>query len=195
MIPTNSKGNVTMGQSKGTSGFSMLELLIIVTLSLIVGTFGLLQLNGMVKKFRASSDVRSIASQLALAKMRAANSFTQSRLNCDLTANSCQLEVCTTKGASTCTTFSSEGGPLRLSQDIRFGFGSISTAAGTQGTIQNTAQILFNSRGIPVNDTGAPIGTYGLYLTNQAGDTYAVTVYATGRVAMWQYTNGTWTIQ
>jgi len=78
---------------------------------------------------------------------------------------------------------------------MSFGFGSVSTPAGTQTPIQNTAQILFNSRGIPVNSTGTPTGNYGLYLTNQAGDTYAVTVYATGRVAMWRYDNGVWTIQ
>ena len=173
----------------------MFELLIIVTLSLVVGAFGIFQLNKMMKSFRASSDVRSVASQLALAKMRAANGFTQSRLNCDLTNKSCRVEVCTVKGAGTCTTFSAEGGPVRLSSGMSFGYGTITTPAGTQTPIQNTAQILFNSRGIPITTAGAPSGNYGLYLTNQSGDTYAVSVYDTGRVAMWRYTSGAWIVQ
>ena len=176
-------------------GFSAVELLIVFAIITIVAGFAIIELNNTIQSYRASSNTRNIASQLALAKTRAGGAFTQSRLNCNLTAKSCQLEICTTKVGSTCSAYSAEGGPILLAQGTSFGFRSITTPAGTQTTIQNTAQILFNSRGVPVDNTGAATGNYGLYVTNQAGDVYAVTVYASGRVSAWQYSNGAWSLQ
>lgn len=176
-------------------GFGLLELIIVLAIFSIISAFAFIRVNSALQSYRALSNARNLASQLALAKMRAANGFTQSRLNCDLTAKSCQLEICTSRTGSTCNTFSAEGGTLLLAQGTTFGFGGLTTAAGTQTTIQNTAQILFNSRGIPVDSTGAPTGNYALYVTNQVGDVYAVTVYATGRVAAWRYGSGAWSIQ
>jgi Tfp pilus assembly protein FimT len=175
-------------------GFSTIELAIVVTIFMLIASIAIPQAISTVRAFRASSDARSLATQLALAKMRAADGFTQSRLNCDFTGKSCQLEICTSKGASTCNTFSAEGGPVLLSQGMSFGFGSITTPAGTQTTIQNTAQILFNSRSLPVDNTGAPTGNYGLYLKDQYGNQYAVTAYASGRIAVWRYGNGVWSV-
>jgi len=179
----------------GTNGFSLVEVAIVVAILALIAVLAIPQFTSLLRSFRATSDARSIASQLALAKMRAANGFTQARLNCDLTANSCQLETCTSKGASTCNTFTAEGGPINLSTGSTFGFGSITTPAGSQTSIQNTAQILFNSRSLPVDNTGTPTGNYALYVMNQTSNRYAVTVYATGRVAVWRYDNGAWSIQ
>jgi Tfp pilus assembly protein FimT len=181
--------------ARQSPGFSLIEALAVLAIFMIIGAFAIPQANGMLRKYRALSNARSLASQLALAKMRAENAFTQTRLNCNSTTKSCQLEICTSKGASTCNAFTSEGGPILLSEGISFGFGSITTPAGTQTSIQNTAQVLFNSRGIPVTSSGTPTGSYGLYLTNQAGDTYAVTIYATGRVGLWRYNSGVWSIE
>ena len=177
------------------AGFSIIELAIVLTILALIAVLAIPQATKTLRAFRASSDARSIASQLALTKMRAANGFTQARLNCDLTANSCQTEICTSKGASACNTFTAEGGSLSLSQNNTFGFGTITTAAGSQTSIQNTAQIVFNSRSLPVDSTGTPTGDDALYLTNGNGDTYAVTVYASGRVAVWRYNSGTWSVQ
>ena len=179
-------------RDSSAGGFSMVELVVVVVLIMLIAAFVIPQAIGMQSALRATSDARSLASQLALAKMRSANAFTQSRLNCDVSARSCQLEVCTNKGVSSCNTFSPDGGPILLSQNITFGFGNITTPAGTQTTIQNTPQILFNSRSIPVDNTGAPTGNYALYITGQTGSTYAVTVSPTGRVAAWLYSGGGW---
>jgi len=176
-------------------GFGLLELVIVLAIFSILSAIAVIQVNGVLQSYRALSNARNLASQLALAKMRAANGFTQSRLNCDLTAKSCRLEICTSRTGSTCNTFSAEGGTLQLAQGTSFGFGGLTTPAGTQTTIQNNAQILFNSRGVPVDSTGAPTGDYALYVTNQAGEIYAVTVYASGRVAAWRYGSGAWSIQ
>jgi len=182
-------------RTSGMRGFSMIELAIVITTFLLILSIALPQALTTLRAFRASSDARSIASQLALAKMRAADGFTQARLNCDLTNKSCQLEVCTSKGTSACSTFSAEGGSIRLSKEMTFGFGSITIPAGSQAPIQNTAQILFNSRSLPIDNTSTVTGNDALYLTNYLGDTYAVTVYASGRIALWRYGNGVWSSQ
>jgi len=181
--------------AQAQNGFSLIELAIVLTIIALVAVITLPQATRTLRAYRASSDARSLASQLAFTKMRAANGFTWARMNCDLTAKSCQVETCTTKGTSTCTTYTAEGGALTLSQEMTFGYGSISTAAGSQSSIQNTAQIVFNSRSLPVDTTGAPTGNYALYLNNGYGDTYAITVYASGRVAVWRYGSGAWSVQ
>jgi len=188
-------GPQTKHRAHRTRGFSTIELAIVVTIFMLMASIVIPPAITTMRAFRALSDARSLASQLALAKMRAADGFTQARVNCDFTANSCQLEVCTSKGTSACNTFSADGGPVLLSQGMTFGFGSITTPAGTQTSIQNTAQVLFNSRSLPVDNTGAPTGNYGLYLTDQYGNQCAVTVYASGRIAVWRYGSGVWSIQ
>jgi Tfp pilus assembly protein FimT len=195
VICRDSGGRRISRRTNGQGGFSIVEVAIVVVIFLLIAAIAIPQAVKTLRAFRASSDARNIATQLALVKMRAANSFTQARLNCDTTANSCRVEICTSKGTSTCNTFTAEGGPVTLSTGMSFGFGSITTAAGTQTTIQNTAQILFNSRSLPVDSTGAPTGNYALYLTDQSGNTYAVTVYASGRIAVWRYGDGAWNIQ
>jgi|ERR1051325_2715491 Tfp pilus assembly protein FimT len=180
--------------SSPQKGFTTFELaIVLVVVALIIGIAIPVAISAM-RAFRASSDARNLASQLALAKMRAANGFTQARLNCTLTSNSCQLEICTSKGTSACNTFTAEGGPITLSEGSSFGFGSITSPAGSQTSIQNTNQIVFNSRSIPIDNSGTPTGNSALYLTNQ-GNQYAVTVYASGRIAVWRYSNGAWVVQ
>jgi len=176
-------------------GFSLVEVAIVVTVVALIISIAIPVALSAMRAFRASADARNVATQLALVKMRAANTFSQARLNCDTTANSCQIEICTSKGASACNIFTAEGGPVLLSTGSAFGFGSITTPAGSQTTIQNTTQIVFNSRSIPVDSSGAPTGENALYITNQAGNQYAITVYASGRIAVWRYGNGTWSSQ
>ena len=180
---------------KFENGYSLVEIAIVATILLLILSLALPSVISSMRAYRASVDARSIAAQLALTKMRAANGFTQARLNCNTTANTCRVETCTTKGASTCTTFTAEGETINLSLGSSFSFGSITTPAGSQTSIQNTAQILFNSRSIPVDSSGAVTGNYALYVMNPAGNQYAVTVYASGRIAVWRYNSGVWNAQ
>lgn len=179
-------------QTNRVRGFSFLELAMVITITLIMG--GILIPNGVtvVRAYRSSSNARDIATQLALAKMSAASNFTQAELNCTLTGTSCQIEVCATKGASVCTTYANQGGPINLSEGVSFGYGSITNAAGSQTTISNTSPIVFNSRSIPIDTTATPTGNDALYLTDSKGNTYAITVYLSGKITVWQYNNGSW---
>ena len=176
----------------GQLGFSLIEVLVSMGMFLVISALAIPNSMRVLQSYRATADARNIASQLALAKMRAASDFTQTELDCNLGANSCQLEVCTTKGTTSCTTWSAEGGAVLLSPGDSFGFGAITAPAGTQTTIQNATPILFNSRGIPIDSTGAPTGDEALYLTDPGGHTYAVTVNASGQVRVWQYLGNSW---
>ena len=51
--------------------------------------------------------------------------------------------------------------------------------------ISGTACIMFNSRGVPIDASGAPIGTNAFYLTDGSA-VYAVTVAATGMLRSWR---------
>jgi prepilin-type N-terminal cleavage/methylation domain-containing protein len=105
--------------------------------------------------------------------------------------------------ANACTAGSSP--VLNLSTGDVFGFGTLGTGptpgqpAPTQaaacrqgapgvpgggGTIGNTACIEFNSRGIPVDNTGAPVATGALYIYNNVV-VDGVTVSATGSIQTW----------
>jgi len=183
------------GRRKFENGFSLVELAIVVVIILLIVSLALPSAISSMRAYRASADARAIAAQLALTKMRAANAFTQARLNCDTTAKTCRVETCTSKGAGTCNTFTAEGETINLSIGSSFSFGSITTPAGSQTSIQNSTQILFNSRSVPVDSTGAVTGNYAVYVTNQSGNQYAVTIYASGRVAVWRYGNGAWHAQ
>jgi hypothetical protein len=89
-----------------------------------------------------------------------------------------------------------------LSQGVTFSFGSIaSPPPNTQATITfspacrvgidaasaeiaNTACIVFNSRGLPVNGAGIQFGGHALYLTDGVS-VAAATVTATPRIRRW----------
>ena len=45
---------------------------------------------------------------------------------------------------------------------------------------------------IPIDNTATPTANDALYITDSNGDTYAVTVYLSGKVAVWRYTGGAW---
>ena len=95
-----------------------------------------------------------------------------------------------------------EGGVAQMPPGVNFGVGS---AAGpppnTQGslgqpapcregldntsdTIDNTACVVFNSRGVPVDDTGAPTAQNAIYVTDGSA-IFGATASASGLMQLW----------
>ena len=63
--------------------------------------------------------------------------------------------------------------------------------------VANTACIIFNSRGLPVDATGSPFGNDAIYITDSTA-VYGITVAATGFVRLWRtnYTSTpSWSLQ
>jgi prepilin-type N-terminal cleavage/methylation domain-containing protein len=176
-----------MQRTESASGFSLVELLIVLVITMGILAFSILGLRVASQLFGVQADARAIGNQLSLARLRAAAEFTHARLTFNLAAGTYQLE--TNQGG----VWTIEGGVYNLSSSSAFGFGSVTSPAGTQTTIAQTTPIVFNSRGIPVDaTTDKPIGTDAIYLNNGAGQYYAVTVSASGGINVWQRSGSTW---
>ena len=172
-------------------GFSALELLIVVAIVIIVAGMAIPKMMSMVQNFRTAGDARDLNGTILMAKMRAASEFAQARVHADLNTQTFWVEV----EPSGSTSWTPEGGTQFLSTGVTFGFGSLGTPpSNTQPTlgqaaacpgISNTACVVFNSRGIPVDSTNTPTGDDALYVTDGRSVT-GVTVLATGLSQIWR---------
>jgi type II secretory pathway pseudopilin PulG len=218
-------------------GVALVELVLVVAIGLIIAAMAVPTFISTRRNFRAIGDARDIASEILLAKMRAASDFTQARVRFNTAANngfpadSFQIELWDKTGATTfcggnpaaspatfgtpCWYIDAPTGTLSLSGGITLGSGpqpnpppgtqaaiaqGNSTAAdancytGPSGTtpgtqIANTACTVFNSRGIPVDHSGAPTSNDAIYITDTVG-VYAATLSATGLLQTWRIDAG-----
>jgi Tfp pilus assembly protein FimT len=168
-------------------GFTTLELSIAVLLTLAVTVMAAPSLRNTMNAYRGTGAVQTIASQLSLSRMRAAASFTRSRINLDTAHNTYHRELFDKSSG----TYQRDGADQFLAQGVSFGFGSITAPAGGQSSILQSDQVIINSRGIPVDSAGTPTGEDAVYL-NYEGRYYAVTVNTAGQIRTWKYSGTTW---
>lgn len=186
-------------------GYSVLEMLFTAAIGVTLAAIAIPMSGNAVGYFRLSGDARSLSNSVALTKMRAASAFSQARLYVDLSTKSHHIETYT-KGVG----FSGTQAATSLSSNSLLSYGSLGTPppntqavigqapacrtnAGT--AIANTACIVFNSRGIPINCTtivpdlgcspAAPTADDGFYLTDGTA-VYSITVAASGMIQMWR---------
>ena len=188
---------MTGPREKTVRGFSMLELLIVLSITIVISVLALPSLLALGRNYRSVGDGQDLYSMIGLAKMRAAADFTHARVYADLNGKSLHIEVWNT----TSSVWTTEGGTQNLASGDAFGYGSFTNAPpNTQGTlgqsaacrdnsnttdIANTACIIFNSRGIPIDNTSSPTGSDALYITD-GKVVYGVTVAATGLMRYWR---------
>jgi len=191
-------------------GFTLLETIFVVAMICVIGAIAVPQLTNSIAYFRISGDARSVSNAIALTKMRAASNFAKTRLYVSLDGRWHRIEKA---DASTPPNWTPDGGTTYLSTNTTFGYGSVSAPPpNTQGTIAqalpckdntgtdiaNTACVIFNSRGVPINSGGTSTSLHAVYLTDGAASVYGVTVAATGMVRMWQtrlLATPQWTLQ
>jgi prepilin-type N-terminal cleavage/methylation domain-containing protein len=182
---------------KPESGFSMIELAIVVTIMLIVAAMAIPVFSSMARNLRGDGEMQSLRSTLVQAKTRAAASFSRARLRANTTARTFQLELWN----RTTSRWVPQDGLQSLPGGVTFGFGSISTPPpSTQtsiaqaadctddggATIADTACIIFNSRGIPVDATGTPLADGDAIYINDGASAQSVTVGRTGLIRAWR---------
>jgi type II secretory pathway pseudopilin PulG len=203
-------------EHEGSRGFSTLELLLVMVVSLIIAAFAIPGFNQMQRALRISGDGRDLNGAINQAKLRAGADFNRARVYADLAANTFHIETwnkvanCwqTINDPNPCTVAAS---PVQnLSPGVQFGLGGVGAAPpNTQpainqapfcrnllgaagGVIPKTACVHFNSRGIPIDPiTTAPTGLDAFYITDNTV-VYGVTVNIAGLSQVWATSaNGT----
>lgn len=179
---------------RGSRGFTMLEIVLVLAIGLIIAAMALLGLRSAQRGYRAPGDARALANQLQVAKMKAASSFTRVRLNADLVNGTYQLE---TLDRAT-NNWNADGAALLLTQGVTYSFGAaprVPPALPPAAPLAQNEPIIFNTRGMPVDNNGNPVGTYALYVTDDERHTFAVTITASGQVQVWRLdTTGNWSL-
>jgi len=178
------------------SGFTILETLFVVGLIGVLSAIAVPMFGGALADFRLSGDARGVSNAIAVAKMRAASNFSRVRLFVDITGGTHHLET----WDKTNLEWDTEGGLTALSTGVSFSYGVVAAPPpNTQTTIAqapectaddgtpigNSACVMFNSRGVPVDSTFAPTGIDAIYLTDGSA-VYGVTIAATGMLRMWR---------
>jgi prepilin-type N-terminal cleavage/methylation domain-containing protein len=180
-------------------GFSLIDMLAAILVVSIVSAMALPMAGSSLAAQRFRGDGQALSNLVALAKMRAAARFSRARLFVNLANNSYSVQVWDKTGG----TWVTDGGEMQTSRGVTFGFGGLTAPPPNtqeeiamsppctdddEALIANTSCIEFNSRGIPIDNAGAPSGGNAFYVTNGTG-VYAVTVTATPLVRMW-WTSG-----
>jgi Tfp pilus assembly protein FimT len=178
-------------------GFSLLEMMFVVLIAMTVTAIAIPMSGNILGYFRLSGDARAVSNAVAVTKMRAASDFTRARLYFDLAAKTHHMETYVKTGTPG---WAVRGGTTSLSQGVTPGFlalaipppntqAAIGQAApcldNANAVIANTACLIFNSRGVPVDTTGAPTADDAVYLTDGTG-VYSITAAASGMIQLWR---------
>jgi hypothetical protein len=170
-------------------------LLVALGLAGVISAVALPMTSSAVSDLRVRGDARAVSNIVALAKMRATSGFTRTRVFVDLDGGSFFVQI----WDKATSTWGTEGGARATSAGVSFGFGGLtapppdtqvaigqsSACLDDEGTaIGNSACIVFNSRGIPIDAAGAPTGDNGLYITDGTS-VYGTTITATPLVRLW----------
>lgn len=184
-----------------TSGFSVVELLVVVACTMVITAFALPYYTSLTRAYNIRNDADNILAQLNLARMRAAADFARVQFACSNATNTCTLQT-KQYGASGWTTESAQA--VLLSEGVSFGTPS-GVAAGAGGQSAETPYegsevqsisyaVIFNSRGLPIvdNSAGNFVSDYALYLLGPDNVCMAVTVDVSGRPAVYSLNGSTW---
>lgn len=180
-------------------GFTLLEMVFTVGILGVLFVIASPMLTTALDSFRLSGDGRTIADAVAVARMRSAATFSHGRLYVDLNGGTYKVQ----RYDRPTSTWLDDGLLNVIVTGDSFGYGSIaSPPPNTQATIAqsplckdnsnndiaNTACVVFNSRGVPIDAAGAPVGTNAIYVRNSSA-VYGVTVSATGLGRTWRGNN------
>ena len=192
-------------------GIALVELVLVSAICLIITGTVVPNFLSTLRHYRSVGDAQDINGEILVAKMRAASDFTQARARFNIAANNgyaantFQIEIW--DKTNNRWAIDAPNGTTSLSQGITLmsNFGTLSSPpAGTQATIgqapacktgpsgaapgtdiADTACIVFNSRGIPIDSTAAPTVNDAVYITDSAS-VYVSTLLATGQIETWR---------
>jgi prepilin-type N-terminal cleavage/methylation domain-containing protein len=185
-------------------GFSAVELLMVLAVAGCIAAMALPASIGMVDEFSLSGDAHGVSNSLALARMGAAANFTRARLYIDRAANTYRIE----RWNKTAAAWQAVSGTSPIGSKNAFSAGAINTPPPNSqivfgqpteclnnagAPIANTSCVIFNSRGVPIDSTGAPTPAAVIYMNGPTA-VYGIVVSSTSQLAMWRIApgGGTW---
>jgi Tfp pilus assembly protein FimT len=168
----------------------------VVFIVIVLAAIGIPKLVTLLATLKTQGDARDLNGEIVLAKMRAASDYARVRVYADLSANTFHIDVYKF-GA---TGWKTEGGTQYLASGVTFGYGSLTSPPSgvaslaqapvclgddLTSTVANTACIMFNSRGIPVDSTWAATPGDAIYITD-GKSVSGVTVSIAGLTKLWR---------
>jgi prepilin-type N-terminal cleavage/methylation domain-containing protein len=178
--------------SQKDRGFSLLELLIVIVILAIVAAFAIPSALNSLRAYKLHSDAAALAAQMNVARFRATSQFTPYRLSISTANGTYTVERLSTSYGSPVA----ELGPVNIYSGNAFVTANPggSTYPGTITGGTAVTNFYFNTRGMPVDNTGNPIANGGavIYLTNNAGLTDAVAATLGGRIGVYNWDGSAW---
>jgi len=176
-------------------GFSLIEVMVSMAVMMVLAAIAVPMVGAASSNVKLHDQADTISNYVGLAKMRATSRRSRARVYLDLNAGTYGLQVYN----QTAGVWANDTAVTTLPNGISFSFGKLDEPPlNTQPDIgfaerctddagdpvDNTSCIMFNSRGIPINSAGAPLGGNAFYLTDGTG-VRAVTVTATPLIRNW----------
>src|SRR6059036_576184 len=173
---------------KDESGFSLTEVTVVIGLVLLFSALSIPMLSSSFTAWQGRSDAQNISTMLQSAKFRAISRANRYQVVFSVANNTWTVQREEPRGSNT---YVDEGSTNSLSSGL---YKAVQLKASSSGSpsgfpTASSTQIRFNSRGIPIDTTGALTPNLAVYLAG--GDTtYAVTVSTIGKVKLWSSQNG-----
>lgn len=179
------------------AGFSLLEAIIVVAITLILVAITSKAFLSVRNNYNVSATARQIASWAQVARGKATGRDTRYRVEVDATNRVYRIQSCTARSGDTCTTWTADAGTtdMPLPSGVTFSTSGISAApAGHSLTSANTTMV-FNSRGLLVDDSGDPLDSRCFFLQGSTNNPFAVCSNLPGRTATFRLSGTTWSAQ
>jgi len=181
----------------GSSGFSLIEVMVSMSVMMVLAAITIPMVSAASSNVKLHDQADNISNYVGLAKMRATARFSRARVYLDINARTYMLQVFN-QGAGA---WANDTAVTTLPTGISFSFGDLDApptntqpaiafaakcidTASPPNEIDDTSCIMFNSRGIPIDKNGSPIGGNAFYVTDGTG-VRAITVTATPLIRNW----------
>lgn len=195
-------GSVTSKQCAISSerGFSLLEMVIAVAITLILASFAVSNLLTFKAGYDYNTAARELAAVTQKARGAATSSDTRYRIAVDFANLQYQMDGCSVpnRPAKTCTTWTmaTDPGLIVLPPGVSLTTSGISSPPPGFGTSVSQAQyVIFNSRGVQVDDNGNPVDANCVYLQGKLKPPVAVCTTLSGRTGVYRLTGTVWSEQ
>jgi prepilin-type N-terminal cleavage/methylation domain-containing protein len=187
----------TRVRAPGSSGFSLIEVMVSMSVMMVLAAITIPMVSAASSNVKLRDQANIVSNYVGLAKMRATARFSRARVFLNLGAGTYVVQVYNQAAGAWAddTSVSSlpngvsfsfgelDEPPTNTQPDIAFA-GKCTDNASPPNEIDGTSCITFNSRGIPIDKGGSPVGGNAFYLTDGTG-VRGITVTATPLIRNW----------